>query len=175
MLIWLRFFAFLLAVTNFARASVVSSILDGLEQAVTCVSCHALLGVLKPVALLGDTIFSNALIAICQTLNVRSIFIPLDQTDVSFQAEDDDVCKGVIQQQGPIVAHSLRHMSVSGQTATKFCNALVGLCDAPSVNAYTVPFPKAAPSTPKVFTSSGKTPFRVVHFSDVHIDRSYTV
>lgn len=28
---------------------------------------------------------------------------------------------------------------------------------------------------PKVFTSTGKTPFRVVHFSDVHIDRSYTV
>ncbi|KJA25536.1 hypothetical protein HYPSUDRAFT_405070 [Hypholoma sublateritium FD-334 SS-4] len=157
MLIWYRF-ALLLALTNFARASVVSNVLDALEQAVTCASCHALLGVLKPVTLLGDTIFSNALIAICQTLN----------------AEDDDVCKGVIQQQGPIVAHSLRHISASGQTATKFCNALVGLCDAPAVNAYTVPFPKVVPSTPKVFTSTGKAPFRVVHFSDVHIDRSYT-
>ena len=77
MLIWFRF-AFLLAVANFAHASVVSSILDGLEQAVTCASCHALLGILKPVALLGDSIFSNALIAICQTLNVRSILTTLN-------------------------------------------------------------------------------------------------
>lgn len=74
MLIWFRF-ALLLTLGTFARGSVVSNVLDALEQAVTCGSCHALLDVLKPVALLGDTIFSNALIAICQTLNVRIIFI----------------------------------------------------------------------------------------------------
>jgi hypothetical protein len=38
-----------------------------------------------------------------------------------------------------------------------------------------VPIPKAAPANPKVWKSSGKAPFQVLHFSDVHIDRQYTV
>lgn len=91
------------------------------------------------------------------------------------QAADDDVCQGLISEQGPIIAHDLRSISALGQTATKFCNALIGLCQAPAVNTFKFPIPKAAPSNPKTFTSTGKPPFQVVHFSDVHIDRSYTV
>ena len=45
----------------------------------------------------------------------------------------------------------------------------------PSITPYTVPFPSAAPSNPKTFTSTGKTPFQVVHLSDVHIDTQYVV
>ena len=85
------------------------------------------------------------------------------------------MCVGAIGEQGPILAHALRQMSATGQTATKFCDAVFGLCAPPAVNAYSVPFPKAAPTSPKVFTSTGKAPFQVVHISDVHIDRSYTV
>ena len=40
---------------------------------------------------------------------------------------------------------------------------------------YSVQFAKARPTAPKVWSSSGKAPFQVVHFSDVHIDRSYVV
>lgn len=91
------------------------------------------------------------------------------------QLEDKDVCQGAIGEQGPILAHALRKISATGQTATKFCDAVFGLCQPPAVNAYSVPFPKAAPATPKTFKSTGKTPFQVVHISDVHIDRMYTV
>lgn len=38
-----------------------------------------------------------------------------------------------------------------------------------------MPFPKAAPTNPKKFTSTGKAPFQVVHLSDVHIDTQYAV
>ncbi|KAF9479793.1 sphingomyelin phosphodiesterase [Pholiota conissans] len=158
MLVWARLTVFL-TLGLFARASFISTVLDAIESAVDCASCHALLTVLQGVAIFGDSVFSSALVGVCQAVN----------------AEDDDVCKGLLTEQGPIIAHDLRSISSLGQTATKFCNAVIGLCQEPDVNSYTVPIPKAAPANPKVFTSTGKTPFQVVHFSDVHIDRSYTV
>lgn len=85
------------------------------------------------------------------------------------------MCAGAVGEQGPILAHALREISATGQTATKFCDAVFGLCAPPAVNAFSVPFPKAAPAVPKAFASSGRTPFQVVHISDVHIDRAYTV
>ncbi|KAF8879658.1 sphingomyelin phosphodiesterase [Gymnopilus junonius] len=150
--------ALLLTLTLPAYASIVSEIIDAIEQAVDCDSCHALLGVLTGAALLGDTVFDDSLIAVCKTTG----------------AADDDVCQGLITEQGPIIAHDLRSISAFGQTATKLCNALIGLCQAPAVNTFELPIPKAAPSNPKTFTSTGQPPFQVVHFSDVHIDRSYT-
>ncbi|PFH49603.1 hypothetical protein AMATHDRAFT_62842 [Amanita thiersii Skay4041] len=154
--IWV-FFGILWSVT-FVSAGLVDDIIDALEHAVDCASCHALLATLEVPALLGDTIFSDAFISVCKTLNV----------------EDDDVCEGIIGQQGPIIAHDLRETSSLGQTATKICDALLGLCQPPDVNPFTVKFPRSAPLNPKNFTSQGRTPFQVVHFSDVHIDRQYT-
>lgn len=85
------------------------------------------------------------------------------------------MCEGVIGEQGPIVAHSLRSMDTLGQSGTLLCDALLGLCQSPAVNQYTFPIPKAAPSNPKVWKSSGGAPFKVLHFSDVHIDHQYAV
>ncbi|KAF5311082.1 hypothetical protein D9619_007799 [Psilocybe cf. subviscida] len=150
-------FLSLLTLSLVAQASIVSDIVDAIEKAVDCASCHALVGVLQAPALLGDTIFSDALVEVCKTV----------------KAEDDDVCEGLLSQQGPIIAHDLRHITALGQTSTKFCNAMFGLCQDPAVNAFKVLFPKAAPTNPKTFVSSGKAPLQVVHFSDVHIDRSY--
>jgi len=62
-----------------------------------------------------------------------------------------------------------------GQTGTLICDAVLGLCQAPAVNPYIVPIPKATPPNPKLWKSSGKAPFQVLHFSDVHIDRQYSV
>lgn len=61
----------LLALSFVARASIVSDILDALEKAVDCASCHALVGVLQAPALLGDTVFSDALIGVCEAVKVR--------------------------------------------------------------------------------------------------------
>ncbi|KAK7026880.1 hypothetical protein VNI00_015422 [Paramarasmius palmivorus] len=135
-----------------ARASLVDDIINALEGAVTCAGCHTLLLPLKGLALLGDSAFAD-------TINLQ----------------DDDVCKGAIEGPGVILAKDLRNIDPFGQTSTKLCNGLLGLCPSPKVNTYNVPFPKPAPTNTQTFTSKGNSPFQVVHFSDVHIDREYTV
>ncbi|RDB27900.1 putative sphingomyelin phosphodiesterase asm-3 [Hypsizygus marmoreus] len=148
--------ALLLLCSCLVYGSLIDDILDAIEKAVDCGSCHALLLPLGGLALLGDSAFSGTVTAICKVLKIQ----------------DDDVCEGIIKQQGPILAHNLRHINPLGKTATKLCDSF-GLCQPPAVNKYTVPFPKAAPTNPKVFVSKGGPTFQVSHFSDVHIDREY--
>lgn len=160
-----------------ASATIVDDILDALKNAVDCTSCKALLTVLKGVAYLGDSTFSDALVTVCQVSQV-TIWYPWpfpSEYLIPLQLEDDDVCQGLFTQQGPIMAHDLRSISPFGQTAENFCIALIGLCQPPPVNNFTVPFPKASPSSPINFTSTGRPPFQVGHLSDVHIDLMYTV
>jgi hypothetical protein len=109
--------------------------------------------------------------------SARPFFLGTDQFPIYFliQVEDDDVCAGLVGQQGPIIAYDLRSISTTGQQGTKLCNALLGLCAPPAVNEYMVTFPKPAPTQPKIFISTGRPPIQVTHFSDVHIDREYTV
>ncbi|KIM91286.1 hypothetical protein PILCRDRAFT_507 [Piloderma croceum F 1598] len=132
--------------------------LTAFENAVDCKSCHALLVPLKALAELGNSAFVDTIVTLCETLKL----------------EDDDVCQGTVGEQGPIIAQDLRQISLSGQTGTLICDAVLGLCQAPAVNPHTVPIPEAAPANPKVWNSSGNAPFQVLHFSDVHIDRQYT-
>jgi len=113
-----------------SSATLVDDLINALEAAVDCSSCQALLIPLQTLAFLGDSTFSQALDALCKTLKV----------------EDDDVCQGFINQQGPIIAHDLRSIDVEGQTGTKLCDVLLGLCQPPPVNPHTVTFPKTCPS-----------------------------
>ncbi|KAJ7126231.1 hypothetical protein C8R44DRAFT_734117 [Mycena epipterygia] len=53
---------------------------------------------------------------------------------------------------------------------TKLCDGNFGLCQSPAINEYTIPMGQAGSLRNRVL-STGKTPFQVVHFSDVHIDR----
>ncbi|KAI0316611.1 sphingomyelin phosphodiesterase [Amylostereum chailletii] len=142
------------------RASIVDDIVNALESVVECGACHdVLLPLVQTLAHLGNDDFVSAFASICKLIG----------------AADDDVCEGELARTGPIIAHSLRSFKASGTTATKFCEAVFGLCQQPAVTAYSVPFSSSAPSNPTQFVSKGRTPFQVVHFSDVHIDRSYTV
>ncbi|KAJ3788487.1 Metallo-dependent phosphatase-like protein [Lentinula aff. detonsa] len=140
-------------------STLADDIITGLNSATDCASCHSLLLTFKATAALGDQALVNSLKGICKRL----------------QLQDTDVCDGVFESVGPLLAHDLRSISPFGQTSTKFCTAMLGLCRDPPVNNYTVPFPKSAPENPTAFKSSGKPPFRVAHFSDIHIDREYTV
>ncbi|KAF5314518.1 hypothetical protein D9611_007116 [Ephemerocybe angulata] len=148
-----------LAAISVANASLVDDILDAIKNAATCATCHALFVPLKALAVLGDKPFTKTFVAVCKAAKVV----------------DNDVCDGAVGMQAPIIAHDLRHINPLGQTATKLCNALLGLCQAPDVNTYKVPFPKAAPTTVTPVVAGRNPPFQVVHFSDVHIDREYTV
>ncbi|KAJ3901432.1 Metallo-dependent phosphatase-like protein [Lentinula edodes] len=145
--------------TTHAWSSLADGIIVGLNNAADCASCHSLLVTFRATAALGDDAFVNSLKSLCKRLKLQ----------------DTDVCDGIFESVGPVVAHDLRSMSPFGQTSTKFCNAMLGLCSEPPVNTYTVPFPKSAPENSKEFKSLGRPPFQVVHFSDVHIDREYSV
>ncbi|KAL0565392.1 hypothetical protein V5O48_016629 [Marasmius crinis-equi] len=151
---------FALGLSSSSNASLIDDLIQAFERAVTCGGCHALLVPLKGLAALGDKPFGDALATICSTLKLQ----------------DEDVCQGSIADgPGVILAKDLRAIDPFGQTATKMCNGILGACLSPPINAYTVPLPKAAPANPRNFTSQGNTPFQVVHFSDIHIDRQYTV
>ncbi|KAF5378767.1 hypothetical protein D9615_006955 [Tricholomella constricta] len=156
-MVWLKPLLPLLLFVCFVHGGLVDDIVNAIVKAVDCGSCHALLVPLQGLAHLGDSAFSNTFIALCKHLKVQ----------------DPDVCEGIVKQQGPLLAHDLRSISPFGQTATKLCDSIFGLCQPPAINKYTVPFPKPAPKNPKVFTSQGRAPFQVAHFSDVHIDREY--
>ncbi|KAJ3773546.1 sphingomyelin phosphodiesterase [Lentinula raphanica] len=140
-------------------SSLADDIIIGLNSATDCASCHSLLLTFKATAALGDQALIDSLKGICKRLKLQ----------------DSDVCDGVFESVGPLLAHDLRSISPFGQTSTKFCTAMLGVCQEPPVNNYTVPFPRSAPKTSKALKSSGKPPFQVVHFSDIHIDREYSV
>ena len=69
MLILARFtliFSLLLA----CKASIIGDIVTAIGQAVDCDSCRALLEVLKVVAILGDSVFSDAIVGVCELSGV---------------------------------------------------------------------------------------------------------
>jgi sphingomyelin phosphodiesterase len=173
---WL-FIVFILS--SCAAGSLLDEILTAFKNAIDCGSCHALLVPLKVLALLGNSAFVNTTITLCETFKVRTAFPNhhslIDRLCVNVKLEDEDVCQGLFREQGPIIAHDLRQISPFDQTGTLICDAVFGLCQAPAVNPHTVHIPNAAPVRPKVWRSSGRAPFHVLHFSDVHIDRQYTV
>lgn len=62
-------------------------------------------------------------------------------------------------------------MTIGTRTSKLFCLTVFGLCQWPSVQAYTVSVStKPDTSRPAV---SGKTPLQIVHISDIHVDLSY--
>lgn len=89
--------------------------------------------------------------------------------------DDPDVCSGIMTRLGPIIAHDLRSINTVGQTAERLCDALFGFCASKTPNPFTVPMPPPSVSTGPSPPITRKKPFQVVHISDVHIDRDYTV
>lgn len=108
------------------------------------------------------------------------------------QIEDADVCAGAVGTQAPILAHDLRSIALASPAAKNFCTTIFGLCPLPNTIPHTVNL-TGAPATAdadqpgaavakggrrrvkKRWESKGREPFKVVHISDVHVDRSYAV
>ncbi|KAH9915702.1 Metallo-dependent phosphatase-like protein [Fomitopsis serialis] len=147
-----------LLLPTLAAGGLVDTIERTVAGVVDCATCHSALPTFKALAALGDARFVQTIAAACTDLKI----------------EDADVCEGAIRTQGPILAHDLRHFSLFGDTATKFCDAVFGMCDLPPVTPWRVPFPKEKPDVERVWRSRGREPVKVMHFSDVHIDREYT-
>lgn len=93
------------------------------------------------------------------------------------QSEDKDVCDGTLALEGPVIAASLRGLTLGSKTAQVLCTTLLGLCSYPEVEPYTVPVPlKASNATigpNSVVNGARKPPLKIAHFSDIHIDPLY--
>lgn len=131
--------------------------ISSIQGATTCGECQSALLTLKGIAYFGDDRVIASLARACKLTN----------------AEDDDVCDGIMAQEGPILARAIRDMSVPSHTSKLFCTTLMGLCDIPEVRPYNVTFPKPKPMNLTRPTPSGKRPIKFVHFSDVHVDLEY--
>lgn len=121
------------------------------------------------------------------------------------QIEDQDVCAGAVGTQAPILAHDLRSISLASHAAKNFCSTVFGLCPLQQVIPFEVkmqPPPRSgfglgragndnmsatvqtsstegaldvSSSHKPRWRSRGRQPFKVVHLSDVHVDRQYLV
>ncbi|KXT08056.1 hypothetical protein AC579_202 [Pseudocercospora musae] len=135
-----------------------SDVLTDIEDTASCAQCRTLLFSLKALARFGDQAVVNALTAGC----------------IRAGAEDEDVCKGIIDQEGPIVARTIRNVAIPSHTSDLLCTVLLAQCDVPKVRPHRVKFLKIKPNTTRP-VPSGQEPIRFVHFSDVHIDLDYEV
>ncbi|KAM0452211.1 hypothetical protein ACHAPV_008764 [Trichoderma viride] len=147
-------------IEDFKRAiearSLVDDIWNDIKNAATCSACQGILILLMGVAEFGNSAFVNIATGLCELAKV----------------EDTDVCVGTIALEGPIIANSLRNMDLGSETAQLFCESFLGLCAEPTVPKWNVPFPSPKPSTGRP-APSGKTPLKVVQYSDIHIDPLY--
>ncbi len=165
---------FVLSIASLTLGNIFDDLLHDLKAAITCGACHTLAVTLKGIAELGDAALVNSVAAVCKATKAGPCkYLKAFSVDLSLQVEDDDVCEGTVQEQGPILARVLRNISPFGETSSKLCN-IVQLCDQPPINIYTVPLPAPAADI-RIPTSQGRQPFKVVHISDVHVDRQYLV
>ncbi|KAF0324943.1 putative acid sphingomyelinase [Colletotrichum asianum] len=139
----------------------VEGIWDSLTGNNNCLGCQGILLILKTLANFGDDTFVGALQKLCNAAS----------------SEDEDVCNGTLALEGPVIAASLRDLTLGSKTAQVFCTALLGLCDYPEVEPYTVPMPPKIITSPLPanFSSNGTkpAPFKIAHFSDIHFDPLY--
>lgn len=162
-------------------ASFIDNFLNEVEASISCGTCLGLLIPLQALAHVGDDAFVDFFVGFCTNLGI----------------EDADVCKGAIGTQAPILAHDLRSISLASHAAKNFCGTVFGLCPLQEVIQHAVAFETPVPmefeteeeeemrrrsgvmslgeGKKRRWRSLGRTPMKVVHISDVHIDREYIV
>ncbi|KAJ6784614.1 hypothetical protein PWT90_07389 [Aphanocladium album] len=140
------------------QRGIVDDIWNKIKTGTTCAGCQGILLLLKGVAVFGDGAFTGAAKTLCKLAKVQ----------------DDDVCEGLLNLEGPAVARVIRDLSLYSRSAETFCGVLFGLCDIPKADPLNIVFPSEKPTVSRPRTS-GKKPLKIVHFSDIHIDQHYTV
>lgn len=71
---WLALLMFSTCVFGTSNTTLADDLVKSFEGAVDCSGCHALLLPLQFLAQLGDSVFTNTIIAICATLRVSAVF-----------------------------------------------------------------------------------------------------
>ncbi|KAI8387260.1 Metallo-dependent phosphatase-like protein [Blakeslea trispora] len=121
-----------------------------------CNACINLLKVTKQLCRLPEGIQLAAMIKVCKDANIV----------------DDQVCEGMVREQGPIIRRVLRTMDVGGRDGHLACASVINACPHPKINPWTVPFPKPKPKYTYHHKRNNKT-ITVLHLSDWHVDPQY--
>ncbi|BGP42405.1 hypothetical protein JCM10449v2_006410 [Rhodotorula kratochvilovae] len=146
------------------------------EYTTSCAACLSLLAPMKQLAEMGDEGFVDLAKGFCSNLGIQ----------------DADVCEGAVGTQAPILAHDLRSVGASSLALNSCCATIFGLCPLPEtiphmVNLSDPPLELPAGAGEQVarraeeggqrvakqWVSKGREPFKVVHITDTHVDRSY--
>lgn len=147
-----------LALTGSA-SSIVLSFLSSLSSLSTCSTCFTLLVPIRQLALLGDAAFTNTFTSLCVDLHIQPA----------------DVCRGALERQGPAIAQSLRQIQPNKRTAAAFCSKVFGLCS--SRGESIADLPRELFMEPNITRHAHTKPSgkrkKVIHVSDIHIDRFY--
>ncbi|GAA5871736.1 hypothetical protein JCM8547_008128 [Rhodosporidiobolus lusitaniae] len=167
--------AFLLVVCIYA--SFVDDFMGDVEAAISCATCIGLLAPLKALANVGDDAFVETFVGFCSKLGI----------------EDEDVCFGAVGSQAPILAHDLRSIALASPAAKSFCSTVFGLCPLQKTREHQVELTEAPvrelvaeeweafrvqgdakeEKVRRKWEGKGRETFKVVHISDVHVDREY--
>ncbi|KAJ5787285.1 hypothetical protein N7457_002275 [Penicillium paradoxum] len=134
----------------------IAAIWDDFKNAVSCGTCQTLLGSLKVASGLGEKFMIDVFTGLCTVSGV----------------EDPDVCSGIIKKEGPALYDAFKALRLNSDASKTLCASLLGLCEHPEVHSYNLTFPKPKPETTRP-PPSGKSPIKVVHFSDTHVDLLY--
>lgn len=141
-----------------------------LARVTSCNTCFALLLPLQQLARLGDGPFSSTISAVCTT----------------FRLQPPDVCAGAVERQAPVLAHVLRSIQPNRRGAAALCRRMFGFCsndysseleDWPRQHIPPLNYSKhhlSSLSSRKRQARTGKH-VQVIHITDLHIDRLYTV
>ncbi|EKM49446.1 uncharacterized protein PHACADRAFT_201704 [Phanerochaete carnosa HHB-10118-sp] len=114
----------LLTLPRSASGDLLSEIESALKNAADCTSCQALLVLPQTLAHLGDDVFADTFVSICDGCTVR-FCLSHELTDMMHpQLEELDVCQGILAKDGPILSYDLCQITVTGQTVTNLCDAV---------------------------------------------------
>ncbi|KAL3951785.1 hypothetical protein ACCO45_013502 [Purpureocillium lilacinum] len=130
---------------------------QSLSDLKTCDGCKNIIGVLKGLLKTGNSAFLGLAKTLC----------------TSSTGFDAQYCNGTIEHEGPVIADLLRNITTKSKPADEFCRTFLGVCEAPPVDTWAVPFPSPRSCDQRRPAPSGKKPIQVVHYSDIHIDPLY--
>ncbi|KAG5989959.1 hypothetical protein E4U54_004204, partial [Claviceps lovelessii] len=135
-----------------------------IREGVSCESCKSLLRILKDFAI-TDHVFVASGQEVCRLL------------DPFLRSSRKEICLDGVAEHGPLLAQVLRRVKnvETSEAANLLCNNFLHVCQTvkPKSNL-ALPKPNKVDAT-KMTTFSGRGSYKVVHFSDLHIDPLYEV
>ncbi|KAG6001637.1 hypothetical protein E4U21_003992 [Claviceps maximensis] len=153
--------------TTFSQIDVpdaLGDVVNSIDKGISCKSCKELLRILQKFSD-TDELFVQSGKDVCRVIQ------PV------LRSTREEICREGVQEHGPLLAQALRTiMDVeTSQAANLLCNNFLQVCTVtmPRSGLTLPPRPEVVQQKPEPSSSLGS--YKVVHFSDLHVDPLYTV